>query len=339
MKLTLLVILFLSAFAIHAQPKKKSDELAELKLRNWLDKTKVYFPFGSIKTLFEQDFRKSELFKQFNIQFLDSSHSWGVIELNKVIAFKGKQDHDFWFEINTDNYQTAAFQNNVIRIGFIHGVNTMDAVFRRVMLYSDSGTACRLFLDRTDGDYHNLTHFYWDDHLMIMFNKGFGGNSMVNEEWSKFNNQNTPLPTSGEFLANTIRDCVEVPQKYLTLSFSEYESAASLFLEDHYRKLYPTHFGLVSKTPPTVYLKGVKGYISENYWEKTQVIIDNVQKQGACLLIQCTIAGDFIKNKTPAYEEDAFRNSIPLEESFLPEIQAKGHQVIDSFKLFLINSK
>jgi hypothetical protein len=315
----------------------KDDDVENL--RHWLNETVVYFPIDSIGLFGEiKPFTQSELFKKLELR-LDSSGKWAKIPIDSLIQFSHKEANDFYFELTDFSADEVSFKFSILRVGIIYGVNAMEAVYSRMNFYSGSSFENKIILNVFFGEIGVTYSFSWEDRLILKSKILTNG---VNDEkrnvWSDlYPDYQSIYPN--KFLSTTIRDCIEVPLELLNLSFSEYERKAGDFMQGYFQKIFSTKSKLTHKAPPTVFLNGVKSFITDGYWEKTQVKIDNVQPNGNCLMVQCSITGDFIGFKTESYEESAFDKASHLESRYLEEINAKGLEIITHFRQYLLNNK
>jgi len=325
-------------FACKYQPFEEEGEL-----KNWLNQTSVVFKEASIKieesgSNVQGTLNENAFLENLKIRPFDTISGWKIISINDLIRFTKRIENKYYFEYSSNSLNEYFFKSQLIQYGFTYGKNLIEAIYSRINLYSSERFDHALILTTVLQGKKIENEFYWDNGGLRIKSKN-DPRRFSDEKWSQLSYGYQMLPSSVKNLSNTVRDCIKVPPVLLKLSFSEYENKASEFIQNYFDSLYASNSKLVSKTPPTISLKKIKGYITDGYWEKIHVKIDNIQAVGDCLLVQCTIEGDYIELKTSDYEEGAFQNARPIERTYSDSIQAKALKIINRFIIFLMNSK
>jgi hypothetical protein len=146
-----------------------------------------------------------------------------------------------------------------------------------------------------------------------------------------------PWIGSGRNSVITVRGTIDIPPGMSRLSPVAWEEKASRFLEKYFLDLYHKKALLQSSSPPTEYLKHVKGYITagSNFWENVEITLDNIQVVDGRLSIQCTIGGQYVKLDTPYITDNAFEKSFELDKDYGHELNCLGLNIINEFNKFL----
>lgn len=341
-KILFFIILYHVPFSSKAQEKESYGlDKKDIGIQQWIDQTDIIFSIDSLKKSSPNAFSISEYIsraiKNLRITSIDSLKGWYVFPLNKIIRYAGRISNNFYFTRETAvEIGDLMIESLILEGGYVYGIDLASQLFSKLNFYTSKKYEQRIFFEAPFNGHSFQIIFLWVDNGLVVTSPRPLTNGPPKEKPTriKYRQRNSPL----NFMSNSVRDYLEVPDALLTLSLSQYEENANNFLSTYFKGQYPNNSELSNKTPPTISLSKVKGYItkSPSYWEKVDIRIDNIQRDRNKLMVQCTIDGIYVDVTSPDISLSAFDKPSDLEKNYLREIRAKAFLIISEFKTYLL---
>jgi hypothetical protein len=148
-----------------------------------------------------------------------------------------------------------------------------------------------------------------------------------------------PRPASSILSSITVLNSIEIPPGMNKLSSSDWEEMAGRFLKIYFEGLFEKKARPESSSPPTEYLRHVRGFVTAdgNYWENVEITLDDIRVDDGRLYVQCMIGGQYVTSNISNVTDKDFEKALDLGRDYSREVNCLGLNIIAEFSKFLKN--